>query len=45
MTNLQNQHVLQGQWVYKIKCNADDQIICYKACWVVKYEAAVWCWL
>ncbi len=39
MTNLQNQHVLQSQWVYKIKCSADDQIICYKACWVVKkYE-------
>jgi hypothetical protein len=36
MTNSQNQRVLQSQWVYKIKCSADDQITHYKACWVVK---------
>ncbi len=36
MTNSQNQHVLQSQWIYKIKCSADDQIIHYKAHWVVK---------
>ncbi len=39
MTSSQNQHILQSQWVYKIKCSADSQIIHYKACWVVKkYE-------
>ena len=39
MTSLQNQHILQSWWVYKIKCSADDQITHYKACWVVKkYE-------
>jgi len=36
MTNSQNQHVLQNQWVYKIKCGADNQITHYKAHWVVK---------
>jgi len=39
MTSSQNQHILQSQWVYKIKCSADSQIIHYKACWLVKkYE-------
>ncbi len=39
MINSQNQHILQSQWVYKIKCSADDQIMHYKAYWVVKkYE-------
>ncbi len=36
MTSSQNQHILQNQWVYKIKCSADSQITHYKACWVVK---------
>jgi len=36
MTSLQNQHVLQSQWIYKIKCSADDHIIHYKTHWVVK---------
>jgi len=36
MTNLQNQHVLQSQWVYKIKHSADSQIIHYKTNWIVK---------
>jgi len=34
-----NQHVLKGHWVYKVKCDAHDQVSCYKAHWVVKgYE-------
>ncbi len=36
MTSSQNQHVLQSQWIYKIKCSADDHIIHYKTHWVVK---------
>jgi len=36
MTNSQNQHVLQSQWVYKIKHSADDHITHYKTHWVVK---------
>ncbi len=36
---LSNQHVLKGCWVYKVKCDAHDQVSCYKAHWVVKgYE-------
>jgi len=39
MTNSQNQHVLQSQWVYKVKHSADSQIIHYKTYWVIKkYE-------
>ena len=39
MINSQNLHGLQSQWVYKVKCSADSQIIHYKAHWVVKkYE-------
>jgi len=30
MTSSQNQHVLQSQWIYKVKCSADDQITHYK---------------
>lgn len=34
-----NTHILNGKWVYKIKRNKDNQIIRYKARWVVKgYE-------
>jgi len=31
-----DQHVLKGRWVYKVKCDAHDQVSRYKACWVVK---------
>ncbi len=30
MTNSQNQHVLQSQWIYKVKHSADSQITHYK---------------
>jgi len=34
-----NQHVLKEHWVYKVKCDAHDQVSRYKAHWVVKgYE-------
>jgi len=34
-----NQHALKEHWVYKVKCDAHDQVSHYKACWVVKgYE-------
>jgi len=33
---LSNQHVLKGRWVYKVKCDAHDQVSRYKAHWVVK---------
>ncbi len=34
-----NQHVLKERWVYKVKCDAHDQVSRYKAHWVVKgYE-------
>jgi len=36
---LLNQHVLKEHWVYKVKCDAHDQVSHYKAHWVVKgYE-------
>ncbi len=36
---LSNQHVLKEHWVYKVKCDAHDQVSHYKAHWVVKgYE-------
>jgi len=36
---LLNQHVLKERWVYKVKCDAHDQVSHYKAHWVVKgYE-------
>jgi len=36
---LSDQHVLKEHWVYKVKCDAHDQVSHYKAHWVVKdYE-------
>jgi len=33
---LTDQHVLKECWVYKVKCDAHDQVSHYKAHWVVK---------